>query len=63
MQAIGHPVCGDVNYGGHRMYGLARQFLHAARLRFPHPVTGEEVDVSSPLPEDLTAVLRFAEQE
>lgn len=63
MQAIGHPVCGDVNYGGHRIYGLERQFLHAARLRFPHPVTGEEVDVSSPLPADLVAALRLAEQE
>ncbi len=61
MQAIGHPVCGDVNYGGPRMYGLERQFLHAARLRFPHPVTGEEVDVSSPLPADLAAALRLAE--
>lgn len=60
MQAIGHPVCGDVNYGGHRLYGLERQFLHAARLRFPHPVTGEEVDVSSPLPEDLVRALRLA---
>jgi 23S rRNA pseudouridine1911/1915/1917 synthase len=63
MQAIGHPVCGDVTYGGHRVYGLRRQFLHAARLRFPHPVTGREVEVSSPLPEDLTAALREAEAE
>ncbi|HZO76918.1 MAG TPA: RluA family pseudouridine synthase [Solirubrobacteraceae bacterium] len=63
MQAIGHPVCGDVNYGGHRMYGLERQFLHAARLRFPHPVTGEEVDVSSQLPADLVAALRDAESD
>jgi 23S rRNA pseudouridine1911/1915/1917 synthase len=62
MQAIGHAVCGDVNYGGHRLYGLERQFLHAARLRFPHPVTGEEVDVSSPLPADLAAALRLAER-
>jgi 23S rRNA pseudouridine1911/1915/1917 synthase len=62
MQAIGHPVCGDMNYGGHRMYGLERQFLHAARLRFEHPVTGEEVDVSSPLPVDLAAALRLAER-
>ena len=60
MQAIGHPVCGDLTYGGHRVYGLQRQFLHAARLRFPHPVTGEEVDVSSPLPEDLVAALERA---
>ena len=63
MKAIGHPVCGDVSYGGHRAYGLERQFLHSARLGFPHPVTGEEVDVASPLPEDLVAALRLAAEE
>jgi 23S rRNA pseudouridine1911/1915/1917 synthase len=63
MQAIGHPLCGDLSYGGHLAYGLKRQFLHAARLRFAHPVTGAEVDVSSPLPEDLAAALRLAEAE
>ena len=63
MQAIGHPVCGDASYGGHQIYGLKRQFLHATGLRFPNPVTGEEVRVSSPLPEDLAAALRLAESE
>jgi 23S rRNA pseudouridine1911/1915/1917 synthase len=63
MQAIGHPVCGDVTYGGHLVYGLQRQFLHASRLRFPHPLTSEEVEVSSPLPEDLAAALALAECE
>jgi 23S rRNA pseudouridine1911/1915/1917 synthase len=57
LQAIGHPVAGDPEYGGAGAFGLERQFLHAARLAFPHPVTGEPVDVSSPLPEDLAAVL------
>jgi 23S rRNA pseudouridine1911/1915/1917 synthase len=37
--------------------GLRRQFLHAARLAFTHPVTGERVDVESPLPPDLDAAL------
>jgi 23S rRNA pseudouridine1911/1915/1917 synthase len=63
MQAIGHPVCGDVSYGGHPVYGLKRQFLHAAALRFPHPVTGDELQVSSPLPDDLAAALGLAESE
>ncbi|MBV9167891.1 MAG: RluA family pseudouridine synthase [Solirubrobacterales bacterium] len=63
MKAIGHPVCGDVSYGGRSVYGLKRQFLHAARLRFPHPVTGQELDVRSPLPADLAAALRLAEQD
>jgi 23S rRNA pseudouridine1911/1915/1917 synthase len=40
--------------------GLERQFLHAARLAFTHPVTGAEVDVSSPLPPDLASALAAA---
>jgi 23S rRNA pseudouridine1911/1915/1917 synthase len=63
MAAIGHPVIGDRNYGGPVRYGLERQFLHAARLAFAHPITGEAVDVSSPLPEDLVAALARAERE
>jgi 23S rRNA pseudouridine1911/1915/1917 synthase len=60
MAAIGHPVCGDSQYGTRGRYGLERQFLHAARLAFPHPVTGLEVDVRSPLPDDLEAALERA---
>jgi 23S rRNA pseudouridine1911/1915/1917 synthase len=60
MLAIGHPVAGDREYGAPGRHGLARQFLHAARLAFPHPVTGAAVDVGSPLPEDLAAALRRA---
>ncbi|HET9074792.1 MAG TPA: RluA family pseudouridine synthase [Solirubrobacteraceae bacterium] len=60
MQAIGHPVCGDPAYGGANRYGLTRQFLHAARLAFTHPLSGGPVDVSSPLPEDLAAALELA---
>jgi 23S rRNA pseudouridine1911/1915/1917 synthase len=60
MQAIGHPVLGDRQYGGPREYGLERQFLHAARLVFPHPVSGEEIDVTAPLPPDLVAALELA---
>ncbi len=61
MAAIGHPLIGDRQYGGRDAYGLTRQFLHATRLRFEHPVTGESIDVVSPLPEDLTAALQKAE--
>jgi len=60
MRAIGHPVCGDREYGRAGLFGLPRQFLHAARLAFAHPVTGETVDVSSPLPGDLQAALDAA---
>jgi 23S rRNA pseudouridine1911/1915/1917 synthase len=61
LAAIGHPVCGDPQYGTAGEYGLERQFLHAARLAFRHPVTGEPVDVVAPLPEDLMAALAVAE--
>jgi len=61
MQAIGHPVAGDPEYGGAGALGLTRQFLHAARLAFPHPVTGERIEVRSPLPPDLERALRIAE--
>ena len=57
MRAIGHPVCGDPEYGTAGMLGLERQFLHAARISFEHPITGAPVAVSSPLPDDLRAAL------
>jgi 23S rRNA pseudouridine1911/1915/1917 synthase len=62
MQAIGHPVCGDPEYGTRGMLGLERQFLHAARLAFDHPLTGERVEVLSPLPADLRGALARAER-
>jgi 23S rRNA pseudouridine1911/1915/1917 synthase len=60
LAAIGCPVVGDRVYGHGPELGLERQFLHAARLRFPHPWSGEEVDVASPLPPDLAAALELA---
>jgi 23S rRNA pseudouridine1911/1915/1917 synthase len=60
LLAIGHPVAGDPEYGTAGRHGLRRQFLHATRLAFPHPVTAEPVDVTSPLPEDLAAALERA---
>jgi 23S rRNA pseudouridine1911/1915/1917 synthase len=61
LQAIGHPVCGDPEYGTAGRYGLRRQFLHAARLAFEHPITGSVVDISSPLPPDLADALKAAD--
>jgi 23S rRNA pseudouridine1911/1915/1917 synthase len=63
MQAIGHPVCGDPEYGTPGLFGLRRQFLHATRLAFEHPITGERLDVRSPLPEDLREALAIAEKQ
>jgi 23S rRNA pseudouridine1911/1915/1917 synthase len=57
LAAIDLPVCGDAVYGVPGDLGLERQFLHAARLAFPHPMTGEPVEVVSPLPADLEAAL------
>jgi 23S rRNA pseudouridine1911/1915/1917 synthase len=62
MQAIGHPVCGDPEYGTAGLLGLSRQFLHSARLAFDHPLTGERIEVCSPLPSDLRAALERAER-
>jgi 23S rRNA pseudouridine1911/1915/1917 synthase len=60
LEAIGLPVAGDPVYGRARDLGLERQFLHAARLAFPHPFTGERVEVESPLPPDLETALERA---
>lgn len=60
LRAIGHPVTGDHAYGGAARFGLERQFLHAARLTFAHPCGGAQVDVSSPLPDDLAGTLALA---
>jgi len=62
LQAIGHPVAGDPEYGTAGLLGLERQFLHASRLAFSHPLTGEPLEVRSPLPADLQAGLERAEQ-
>jgi 23S rRNA pseudouridine1911/1915/1917 synthase len=59
LAAIELPVVGDRVYG--IAEGLPRQFLHAAELAFPHPVTGEPVETSSELPAELSGYLaRFA---
>ena len=64
MAAIGFPVMGDPTYktgatsgASYAVRGLNRQFLHACRLRFTHPMTGREIVVESPLPPDLQLVL------
>jgi 23S rRNA pseudouridine1911/1915/1917 synthase len=56
LAAIGLPVVGDAGYGVPEP-SLGRQFLHAGRLAFPHPFTGEAVEVESPLPPELAEFL------
>ena len=59
MAYIGHPILGDTLYGSHKPeLGLTGQCLHARRLRFIHPSTGEAIELECPLPEYFTDVLR-----
>ena len=53
MAARGHPLVGDVVYGGRPMLGLTRQALHAAELAFAHPEGGQQRAFEAPLPTDL----------
>ncbi|MDB5849196.1 MAG: pseudouridine synthase [Rhodoferax sp.] len=57
MSAIGHALVGDTLYGGAPAAGLARQALHATRLAFVHPATGEALSFQAPVPPDLRAAL------
>ncbi len=72
LNAIGHPIVGDALYGGiHRrvphdlraVQRLSRPFLHAERLAFAHPRTGEHMDFQAPLPEDLRSALDGVEPQ
>jgi 23S rRNA pseudouridine1911/1915/1917 synthase len=65
MSAIGHPVVGDKAYGFSglnkkmkEVYGLNRQFLHACRLSFPHPITRKKLNFEIQLPNDLAKILK-----
>jgi 23S rRNA pseudouridine1911/1915/1917 synthase len=66
LAAIGHPLCGDPQYGGRasgRELGLERQFLHAGKVMFSHPRTGEIVVCESKPPVDLRRALDAARRE
>src|SRR4029077_4116440 len=60
LAAIELPVAGDRTYGARGDLGLERQFLHAHRLTFVHPVTGAELDLEAPLPSELVVALERA---
>jgi 23S rRNA pseudouridine1911/1915/1917 synthase len=61
MAALRHPCVGDLTYGADPVLatrlGLHRQWLHAVRLSFDHPTTGERVTYESPYPDDLEHTL------
>jgi 23S rRNA pseudouridine1911/1915/1917 synthase len=58
MSAADHPLVGDALYGAKEIPGFGRIFLHSWRLAFAHPVTGESLRFTCPLPEELRAYLR-----
>ncbi len=59
LASIGHPLLGDTVYGAKKpVPGLAGQCLHARRLRFVHPASGETVELECPLPEWFQEILR-----
>jgi 23S rRNA pseudouridine1911/1915/1917 synthase len=67
MAAWRHPCVGDLTYGADptlaARLGLERQWLHAVRLGFAHPVTGERVELTSPYPDDLRQALDVLQTE
>jgi 23S rRNA pseudouridine1911/1915/1917 synthase len=67
LRAIGHPILGDGAYGGGgddaKRLGLHRPFLHSGRIEFVHPLTGERIDITEPLPPDLHEALARARRD
>ena len=67
LSSIDHPIVGDPKYGGGgddaRRLGLNRPFLHAWRLSFMPPRTGERIEIEEPLPEDLESALDRARHD
>jgi len=61
MAALRHPCVGDLTYGADpvlaKRLGLTRQWLHAVRLTFDHPASGERITIVSEYPEDLSTAL------
>lgn len=57
MAHVGHPLTGDWLYGTEDKALIGRPALHSYRLRFTHPLTGEAVDVTAPLPEDMMRLM------
>ena len=56
LAALGHPLLGDAAYGG-PCDRMKRQALHAWRVRFRHPLTGKEIQVQAPVPQDMRRLI------
>ena len=62
MTAIGHPIVGDQTYGKRQsIANLSRQFLHASKLTFNHPISSKKISVTSKLPDDLQSAISLME--
>ena len=59
MSHIGHPVAGDLLYGSPCPELIGRQALHAASLRFIHPITKKELHIEAPIPDDMQQAIRI----
>lgn len=57
MRHIGHPLIGDYIYNPEDKR-MGRQALHCALIRFSHPITGKEICIEAPMPEDMTELLQ-----
>lgn len=62
MKHIGCPLIGDYLYHPDMKY-ISRQALHACRLAFPHPITGEAMEFMAPLPQDMRKIVDFKENK
>jgi 23S rRNA pseudouridine1911/1915/1917 synthase len=58
LASLGHPLLGDAIYGGQAGFGIERQALHAARLAFEHPVSGQPLEFNAPPPADFSTAWR-----
>jgi len=57
MAFLGHPLLGDVLYGGRRIEGKAVHYLHSAKLSMSHPVTGKQMTWEQPVPPTFAAII------
>ena len=58
LASIGHPLVGDLLYGGPSLAGLSRHFLHASAIAFSHPQSDQRVSFEAPLPDELVRITR-----
>ena len=58
LKYLGYPLIGDYLYNPDMEY-ITRQALHSYRLTFPHPITGSQLDLTAPLPEDMEHIVNL----